>query len=305
MGDTSVHREIERKLEVDDGWALPQLPKSIGVAQTLPSLVLTATYYDTDDLRLARHHITLRRRVGGHDDGWHLKLPGGSDHARDEMQLQLHTAGDPPLSLVWLVLAFTRGATLSAVATLTNHRRPVQVTVADGSLLAEITDDDVNVVRNRVVTEQFREVEVEAADGRADADLEPLVQWLIASGARPGSFASKAGRALGPAAQEPPDVGPPDGHDLRRQVLALQWADVALRRRAPDAVEQFTDALAAVRRTLRARHKEALWRESGGVAEVLDRANDKSGRAELQAVLREPRYVGLLDALVAAARADE
>jgi hypothetical protein len=34
-----------------------------------------ADYYDTDDLRLIRGGITLRRRRGGDDAGWHLKLP--------------------------------------------------------------------------------------------------------------------------------------------------------------------------------------------------------------------------------------
>ncbi|WP_242418751.1 CYTH domain-containing protein, partial [Frankia sp. CpI1-P] len=39
------------------------------------TVTLDAVYYDSDDLRLARNQITLRRRTGGHDAGWHLKLP--------------------------------------------------------------------------------------------------------------------------------------------------------------------------------------------------------------------------------------
>ena len=38
---------------------------------------LEAEHYDTDDLRLIRAGITLRRRRGGDDAGWHLKLPLG------------------------------------------------------------------------------------------------------------------------------------------------------------------------------------------------------------------------------------
>ena len=37
--------------------------------------MLTAAYLDTDDLRLARWRVSLRRREGGTDEGWHLKLP--------------------------------------------------------------------------------------------------------------------------------------------------------------------------------------------------------------------------------------
>jgi hypothetical protein len=45
-------------------------------------------YFDTADLRLAEAGATLRRRVGGLDDGWHLKLavtPG----VRTELQRPL------------------------------------------------------------------------------------------------------------------------------------------------------------------------------------------------------------------------
>ena len=36
---------------------------------------LEATYFDTADLALAKAGISLRRRTGGADAGWHLKLP--------------------------------------------------------------------------------------------------------------------------------------------------------------------------------------------------------------------------------------
>lgn len=46
---------------------------------------LDATYYDTVDTRLAAASITLRRRTGGSDAGWHLKFPVGPG-VRDEIQ---------------------------------------------------------------------------------------------------------------------------------------------------------------------------------------------------------------------------
>src|ERR1700723_2328951 len=54
------------------------LPRVASVSE--PELqTLTAEYYDTDDLRLLRAGITLRRREGGSDAGWHLKLPDAAD----------------------------------------------------------------------------------------------------------------------------------------------------------------------------------------------------------------------------------
>src|SRR6202000_2514342 len=38
-------------------------------------LHLEATYFDPADLTLVSAGITLRRRTGGTDAGWHLKLP--------------------------------------------------------------------------------------------------------------------------------------------------------------------------------------------------------------------------------------
>ena len=59
-------RELEVKLSVDDPFVTPPLTEATtGIAgmQELPAQDLRATYYDTADLRLARHGITLRYRT--------------------------------------------------------------------------------------------------------------------------------------------------------------------------------------------------------------------------------------------------
>src|ERR1700722_3686197 len=74
---TTEVRETEQKYEVEGDVALPSLadlPRVADVSEPEPE-TLTAEYYDTDDLRLLRAGITLRRREGGSDEGWHLKLP--------------------------------------------------------------------------------------------------------------------------------------------------------------------------------------------------------------------------------------
>src|SRR5262249_56517686 len=80
--DSSI--EIERKYAVDAGFVLPDLSEVPGVAAvTGPRTYhLTAVYHDTPGQRLAAARITLRRRTGGTDAGWHLKLPGGAGARR-------------------------------------------------------------------------------------------------------------------------------------------------------------------------------------------------------------------------------
>ena len=72
------HRETERKYEADSPiLTLPPLHDLPGVASVSEpeEEVLDAGYYDTSDLRLLRAGVTLRRRRGGADEGWHLELP--------------------------------------------------------------------------------------------------------------------------------------------------------------------------------------------------------------------------------------
>ena len=84
---TGEHEQIEteRKYDVDTGFVLPDLTGAGGSASMAPPDVqrLEATYFDTDDLRLIGAHITLRRRTGGDDAGWHIKLPVGGDTRRE------------------------------------------------------------------------------------------------------------------------------------------------------------------------------------------------------------------------------
>ena len=80
--------ETETKYEADASTVLPGLDTLPGVAGTRgPDIVqLEAEYYDTADFRLLRSGITLRRRKGGDDAGWHLKLPAGPA-SREEIRL--------------------------------------------------------------------------------------------------------------------------------------------------------------------------------------------------------------------------
>src|SRR5262245_17704545 len=76
-------RETETKYDAPANAALPgleQLPQ-VAAVRGPEEQQFEAEYYDTDDLRLIRAGITLRRRSGGGDAGWHLKLPAGQTPA--------------------------------------------------------------------------------------------------------------------------------------------------------------------------------------------------------------------------------
>src|SRR5687768_9878827 len=125
----SVVREVERKYVADDGFELPPLTDLMAGPdgrrdQEIAPLVeaepvrqqLAATYFDTAGLDLARTGLTLRRRTGGEDAGWHLKVPAGVD-TRSELRLPLErgvrTVPAPLRNMVW---ARTLGSELRPVA---------------------------------------------------------------------------------------------------------------------------------------------------------------------------------------------
>src|ERR1700753_7463 len=78
-------REIELKYEAGPDTVLPPLEDLPQVAsEAAPAAQkLEAEYYDPEDLRLLRAGVTLRRRRGGTDSGWHLKLPAGPQTRRE------------------------------------------------------------------------------------------------------------------------------------------------------------------------------------------------------------------------------
>ncbi|OBI55389.1 hypothetical protein A5706_01605 [Mycobacterium sp. E796] len=81
---------MERKFDVVESTVSPSFEGIAAIAHVDKSPVesLDATYFDTPGQDLARNKITLRRRTGGHDAGWHLKLPSGPE-ARTEVRAPL------------------------------------------------------------------------------------------------------------------------------------------------------------------------------------------------------------------------
>jgi inorganic triphosphatase YgiF len=207
MSSKGDHLETEQKYDAGADFVLPKLgglPELGGRRAADPRrMYLSATYFDTEDLRLIRHKVTLRRRVGGDDEGWHLKLPAGKD-TRQEMHAPLAegNTGSAPARLTAQVKEITAGEPLRPVAILDTERTVVTLTAPAGDDLVEVADDLVTAVRFGATDSEpmrWREIEVEVLTPGAEATalLEAVGRVLREAGARPSASGSKLARVLG------------------------------------------------------------------------------------------------------------
>ncbi|NEC90635.1 CYTH and CHAD domain-containing protein [Streptomyces sp. SID12501] len=259
MADTK--REIERKYESDDS-GLPDLTGVAVVADVIDkgTAELDATYYDTSDLRLASASITLRRRTGGADAGWHLKLPVAPG-IRDEIQVPLSDA--VPDELTGLVRARIREGQLVPVVRLRSTRDLRDLVDADGRQLAEVSVDTVRADRlfGGEGTAQWTEIEVELADGGNPAILDKVEKRLRKAGVRPSKSTSKLARALAETKggqprpkDEPAEPVTAGDHVLayvRAQRDAILDLDPAVRQDAEESVHDMRVATRRLRSTFK------------------------------------------------------
>ena len=205
-------RETEIKYEATAGAPLPSFDVLPQVARTrqAASEQLDAEYFDTADLRLMKAGITLRRRQGGHDAGWHLKLPAGP-HTRREIRLPLgRSRVRVPDHLARLVKVHTRGEELRPVARISTARRRQLLLDSAGRSLAEVASDDVTAqtLGDATRVSQWHEVEVELTGGSPDV-LTAADKLLRRGGLNRSGQSAKLARALGfpPLAERRPPGG--------------------------------------------------------------------------------------------------
>lgn len=268
--------EIERKFDAADTFVFPDplvlqdaLTKALGPVQVRDdgTVQLTATYFDTFDLRLAKDKVTLRRRTGGKDAGWHLKLPGDGD-GRREITAPLGRTRVVPTELLDLVQALVRTESLHPVATLKTRRRVLTVLSADDQPLVEVVDDRVSATRQTAQdgtageVEIWRELEAEILDGGDARALAAVSEALQRAGATPSAAPSKLARTLGPIGPplvpEPPETVSPKAPvaDVvaayaAQHVRALQLQDRRLRQDLPDSVHKMRVSARRLRSTLK------------------------------------------------------
>ena len=200
--------EIEAKFAVDETTPMPDLTHLDEVSRVAETRhhSLSAIYYDTKDLRLTHAKITLRRRTGGNDDGWHIKIPGaqGRTEIRAELGEPVDGKYEVPDELLHQVRSVVRNQPLEPIAQVDNNRTELLLVDADEQPVAEFCDDHVTAFSFLPGGSQstWREWEVELAGELPGTKagsklLRHATSLLISSGARVSSSPSKLKSALG------------------------------------------------------------------------------------------------------------
>lgn len=267
MSEPSRHLEVERKFDVLESTVTPSFEGIATVArvETLPTQSLDAMYFDTQTHDLARHKITLRRRTGGHDAGWHLKLPAGPD-ARTEIRTPLGSADDDtvPNELLDVVLAIVRDRPLKPVARITTQRESQVLYGIEGAPFAEFSNDHVRAwsasatdgPSGEPVVQEWREWELELDESRGPADTELLSRLsnrLLDAGGEPAGHASKLARVLGTTTPSNGTTLPEDPvqRAVAEQVAELVVWDRAVRADVYDSVHQMRVTTRRIRSLLK------------------------------------------------------
>lgn len=296
---TFGHREVERKYDVPEDAPVPPLLHVTGVADVADPVQheLGAVYFDTADLALAAAGVTLRRRTGGDDAGWHLKRPL-EDGDREEVRLPLGRAvRTVPKALLGQVRVHVRDRPVTPIATVSTQREVHRLLDGDGAVLAELCDDIVTAStpsgprrQEPDGTSTWREWEVELVSG--DRGLLDAVEDVVRrAGAERSGGPSKLARVLDgrlptPAGEQrrPGRKGPATAvvqAHLREQVAELQARDPQVRRDEHDGVHKMRvatrrlrSALATFRPLLDREVTEPLRNELTWLAGVLGQARD-------------------------------
>jgi CHAD domain-containing protein len=206
---------LERELKFSPGplFVVPDLATITGLHPEPPVTErLSATYFDTDDFRLARAGASLRYRD---PEGWTVKLPAGRGDTLERHELHVDGApGEPPAAVVDLVHALVRREPLCAVARLNTVRTKIGLRNDDGTVVGELVDDEVSLLDGARLAARFREVEVEITDAADDTLPAAVVARLRAAGAGRPDPVPKIVRALGPRAADPSDLPDPPPLDF-------------------------------------------------------------------------------------------
>ncbi len=297
--------ETELKLGADVHFVLPDLGESLPdlVLVDVPALSLEAVYFDTEDLALTRSKVSLRHRTGEGAGRWTLKLPKDRSGPVDPdaavagtlRRRELNVVSDDrtavPAALDSLVTGWTRGAPLRPVVTLRTERTRIELRHrGDAHVVGEVDDDVVEVVRDGVISESFREIEIEVNDDATNDVLPTIAAALRFAGAQEADSTSKVGRALGTAGAVPPvpvavvvDPGSTVrafvAASLSRGTTALIAVDHAIRLDDDaDAVRRASAAVRRLRSDLRSLRSLLDGPTAGHLREELGWLQDQLGR---------------------------
>ena len=259
-------------------------------ADRLSAIVANSLDTQAKTQDLARNKITLRRRTGGHDAGWHLKLPAGPD-ARTEIRTPLGSADDDtvPSGLLDVVLAIVRDRPIKPVARITTQRESQVLYSIEGAPFAEFSNDHVRAWSaggtdspdSGPVEQEWREWELELDESRGANDTELLNRLsnrLLDAGGEPAGHASKLARVLGTTLQANGTQPPKDPvqRAVAEQVDELLVWDRAVRADVFDSVHQMRVTTRKIRSLLKDAQTSAALSDDA-YAWVLDELRELAG----------------------------
>ncbi|QGF24493.1 CYTH and CHAD domain-containing protein [Raineyella fluvialis] len=302
--------ETERKFALLPGAQLPDLA-GIAIIGDPEVQELDATYFDSPSYELNRARITLRRRTGGSDAAWHVKLPP-VEGTRTELHVPLDATPDPlvvPRSLRTVVGERVGAVALVPVARLRTVRTVRQLSDPQtGTPLAELADDEVTATRfplpGRQGTETtWREIEVELHEG-SRSFLDAVTERFQWAGIVPASSPAKINQALGDAPARAAAHVPSSDDLLSQTVLAalathvgvLQGREEAVAADAPDAVHKARVAARRLRSILRVFRDLFEAEAVGSLREELQWYATELGHAR-DAEVQKVKLLDRLDAL--------
>lgn len=284
--------ERELKLAATSDFRMPSVYGLVGpIVRQAPPERNDTTYYDTDDLRLARWGASLRHRPG---EGWTVKLPAERSApylVRPEIVFE-GNGGSPPAAALELVRSFVRHKDVRESVRMTTIRRRTGLHDTDGRLIAGVVDDAVSVI-NGDNPSSFRELEVEIGDEMTPGLLDALVERLRLAGAGAPDQTAKYIRALARPNPLLPEVSVPElGTDaaagavvqraIALSVIRLILHDPVVRIDVdPEGVHQTRVATRRLRSDLRTfrplldrEWSQALRDELGWIARILGEVRD-------------------------------
>lgn len=307
-GDHLLDEDIDREIEVERKYAVPE-GTAIPDFSTLGSIsperldILVADYYDTPDFALLNSQITLRRRTGGDDAGWHLKTPGIGD-LRNEVRMPLKRGRRIPSALRAEIAHIVEDRPLLPVVRIRTERTTTDLFGEDGASRAEIVSDvvDATVLRDDVsVHERWAEIEVELASKETEATFEEIEVMLSEAGISRSDSPSKLAHIL----TDVPPLRQPGEHDTAIEVAVAALADHFGRFQAlegevavdaPDAVHQARISLRRMRSILQIYKKVFDRGDAKRLRDELRWAGEKLGGPRDSEVIRE-EFTEVLDKL--------
>ncbi|MCB1274785.1 MAG: CYTH domain-containing protein [Leucobacter sp.] len=191
--------EIERKYAVDDPAAMPTTEAfaALGLRLEAPeSHGLEARYFDTPGGELAAQRAAVRMRIGGKDEGWHLKEKG-ERAARELLWPPAEATPEGLRAELDRRLGQGGAARIVMIARLRTQRTTALLRDAAGAAVIELADDRVDATNELTGKRQrWREWEAELLPGADEGLLDRIEPLLLAAGGARQRGTSKIQRTM-------------------------------------------------------------------------------------------------------------